>query len=419
VLCLRQILVNLLKNSIKFSEKGAISVRAAVEEQRNQQMLLVFTVSDQGIGIPPDKLNEIFERFVQIDSSTSRVSEGMGLGLTICSQLCALMGGRISAQSELGKGSTFTFTAWFKEVSEETTAEISFPDNVLERLRILVVDDNKANRLVAKMVLQRDGHEITEADNGEEALNLLLVQEFDAVLMDVQMPVMDGLTVTKIIRVCEHEDCCMNPLNMPGELCDALRGQLKGGHLPIVALTANNFNKQSCLEAGMDGHTLKPFSIEDTYRAFRRCCLRKKEQRLPMATNCTCMNEQAQAEEAAMADMEEQKYSGLVAKVADFLKITYELEPEQVEQMVQISASSIGETLAEAQKMLAAGDTVALSAAGHKAKGVLLGIGLEEEANIARQIELKGKVGEEADYAGLLAQLEAGLHSLLAMNDGA
>jgi PAS domain S-box-containing protein len=414
---LRQILVNLLKNSIKFSEQGEIFVRAALEERREGQVLLIFTVSDQGIGIPQDKLNEIFERFVKVDFDTMR--EGIGLGLTICSQLCTLMGGRISVQSELGKGSVFTFTAWFDEVTEEEEAKLNPTDTELDRLRILVVDDNEVNRFVARARLQQDGHEVAEAKNGEEALKLVLAQEFDAVLMDVQMPVMDGLTVTKIIRGCEREDCCMNTLKMPGELCETLRTQLKGRHLPIVALTANNFNEQCCREAGMDAYTLKPFNIEDTYRAFRQCCLRKKKRLLPMASDCNCITEQAQAEEAAMTDTEEQKYSGLAAKVAEHLRTIYGLDSEQVEQMVQISASSIGETLTEAKKLLAAGDLAALSALGHKAKGVLLGIGLNEEAEFARQIELKGKSGEETDYAGLLKRLEEGLSSLLILNGGA
>ncbi|WP_417910194.1 PAS domain S-box protein [Candidatus Electronema sp. PJ] len=415
---LRQILVNLLKNSIKFSEKGGISVRVAVEERREGQFLLVFQVHDQGIGIPPDKLNDIFERFVQADTSLRRDFSGIGLGLTICSQLCELMGGRISAQSELHQGSTFTFTVWFKEISQEEEIKLNGLVSTPEKLRILVVDDNESNRFLAKAMLQRDNHEIAEACNGKEALRLLLKQDFDAVLMDVQMPVMDGLTVTKIIRACEQEkeSCCLNTPEMPDEFCAALRSQLKGGHLPIVALTANNFkvDEQRCLQTGMDAYAVKPFSTEDIYRAFRRCCLRKQQRQLS-AESCSCMTEQSQAEETAMADTEEKKLGGLLAEVAEHLKNIYSLDPEQVEQMMQISASSISETLAQAKEALAAGDLDTLSATGHKAKGVLLGIGLKEEADLARQIELKGKSGEEADYSGLLDRLEAGLQPLLVL----
>jgi HPt (histidine-containing phosphotransfer) domain-containing protein len=127
------------------------------------------------------------------------------------------------------------------------------------------------------------------------------------------------------------------------------------------------------------------------------------------------MTEQSQAEEAVMADTDEKKLGGLLAEVAEHLKNIYSLDPEQVEQMMQISASSISETLAQAKEALAAGDLDTLSATGHKAKGVLLGIGLKEEADLARQIELKGKSGEEADYSGLLDRLEAGLQPLLVL----
>jgi CheY-like chemotaxis protein len=413
---LRQILVNLLKNSIKFSEKGEISVRAAVGERREGQFLLVFQVHDQGIGIPPDKLNDIFERFVQADTSLRRDFSGIGLGLTICSQLCELMGGRISAQSELNRGSTFTFTVWFKEVSQEEAERLNDSVSSPEKLRILVVDDNEANRFLAKAMLQRDNHEIAEACNGKEALRLLLKQNFDAVLMDVQMPVMDGLTVTKIIRACEQEQesCCLNTPEMPDEFCAALRNQLKGGHLPIVALTANNFkvDEQRCLQTGMDAYAVKPFSTEDIYRAFRRCCLQKQQRQLSVA-GCSCMTEQSQAKEVAMADTEERKSEGLLAEIAEHLKNIYNLDSEQVAQMTQISASSISETLAQAKEALAAGELDTLSAAGHKAKGVLLGIGLQEAADLARQIELKGKSGEKADYSVLLDRLEEGLRPLL------
>jgi PAS domain S-box-containing protein len=412
---LRQILVNLLKNSIKFSEQGEVFVRAAVEERQEEALLLLFQVFDQGIGIPSDMLHEIFEKFVQVDSSVRRVQEGVGLGLTICSQLCTLMGGRIGAESEPGQGSVFTFTAIFGLTEEELE-----PCEPPQPMRILVVDDNEANRFLAKAMLRRDGHEIMEAANGEEALRQLLKQDFDAVLMDVQMPVMDGLAVTQVIRACEEENCCLNTMNMPGDFCEALRSQLKGGHLPIVALTANNFkvDEQRCLACGMDAYAVKPFSTKEIYQAFRKCCLQGR-QRLPMAADCACMAQQAQVGEADMTGMEERKSGGLVAAVAEHLKNIYSLDPDQVEQMVRISASSISETLAQAKKELAAGDLRSLSGSGHKAKGVLLGIGLKEEAELARQIELKGKAGEAADYAGLLVRLEEALQPLLMLNSAA
>ncbi len=415
---LRQILVNLLKNSIKFSEEGEISVQAAVSEQREKRFLLEFTVSDQGVGIPPDKLLDIFEKFVQADDSLSRDFSGMGLGLTICSQLCAMMGGRISAQSELNRGSTFTFTAWFDPVTETEAEQLRLSASSPETLRMLVVDDNEPNRFLVKAMLERDGHEVAEACNGEEALRALLKQNFDAVLMDVQMPVMDGLTATKIIRACETESGRLNALKAPEDLSGALRSQLKGRHLPIVALTAHNFkvDEQRCIETGMDAYAVKPVSIEDIYRALRGCCRRRVAE---PQKDCRCaaaeQPESSRSEDAEMNAAAE-KNGGLLAKVAEHLKTIYSLEPEQVEQMVALSSSSVGEALAQARQLLAAGDLAALSAVGHKAKGVLLGIGLNDEADLARQIELKGKAGEQIDYGGLLDRLASGLRPLLELN---
>jgi PAS domain S-box-containing protein len=416
---LRQILVNLLKNSIKFSEEGEIRIQAAVSGRRDERFLLEFTVCDQGVGIPPDKLNDIFEKFVQADDSLSRDFSGLGLGLTICSQLCAMMGGRISAQSELNQGSVFTFTAWFDQVTDEEAEQLRLSASSPEPLRMLVVDDNEPNRFLVRAMLQRDGHEVAEACNGEEALRALMKENFDAVLMDVQMPVMDGLTATKIIRACEEESCRLNTLTVPEKICDALRSQLKGGHLPIVALTAHNFkvDEQRCIETGMDAYTIKPVSIDDIYRALRGCC-RRRAAAEPQG-DCRCSAEQPESSRSEDAGMNaaQEKNSGLLAKVAEHLKTIYSLEPEQVEQMVALSSSSIGETLAQARQALAKGDLAALSAAGHKAKGVLLGIGLNEDAETARQIELQGKAGGAAvDYSGLLDRLESGLRPLLELN---
>ncbi len=412
---LRQILVNLLKNSIKFSEKGTISVQAEVKECKDGRVLLVFTVRDQGIGIPPDRLNEIFERFV---SGVSRVREGIGLGLAICSQLCALMGGQIWAESEPNVGSAFTFTAWFTEVLED------YDDEPLQPMRILVVDDHAPNRFLAMKVLERHGHAVVEACDGQEALRIVLQEDFDAVLMDVQMPGMDGLTVTQIIRECERgeEVCsCKDTRRLPEEFTESLRRRLQGGHMLIVALTANTFNERCCMEAGVDGYLVKPFRLENAYRVIR-CCLarRKMPLRLPRAEEqgCRCWKAQLRNVEEAAAMADKKKNSELVDRVADHLKTAYSLEEDQVGQMIQLSASSISDTLTQADDALAADDLSALSASGHKAKGALASIGLTEAAELARQIELNGKTGERADYAGLLFRLKEELKPLLALKDG-
>ncbi|MCI5189456.1 MAG: PAS domain S-box protein [Candidatus Electrothrix sp. AS4_5] len=258
-----QILLNLLNNSLKFSKERAVSINIQVflQESNNHEALLEFQVKDNGIGIAPEKLEYILEPFVQEDGSTSRDFEGTGLGLTICSRLCKMMGGDIGVESTLGQGSTFTFTARFKR------------NIALQGLRILVVDDNTPSRFVAKTLLQRDNHQIVEAENGRKALEILRDHYFDVILMDVQMPTMDGLTATKIIRACEEcEEKKFHPAvdySLPKELTKALQYRLTGGHMPVVALTAHGMeeDKQRCLEAGMDEYTVKPFNTEAIYHA--------------------------------------------------------------------------------------------------------------------------------------------------------
>lgn len=411
---LRQILVNLLDNSIKFSERGEISVTASAEDFSPEQVRLTFTVRDQGMGIAPEQLEDIFEIFYQIDTSLCREKLGPGIGLTICRRLCELMGGGIQAESEPGKGSVFTFTVLCGKIGEEESKKLKPGDDPLGPLRILVVDDNEANRYVVTTRLRRDQHQIAEAKDGLEALRQLLKERFDVVLMDVQMPVMDGLTVTKIIRACEQEplELCLDSLVLPEDFREALRCQLKGRHLPVVALTAHNLkeDRQRCLEAGMDAYAVKPFKIKDIYNLiWQQCCLNK---RLPGGI---CLAEQSQTEDAVIMNRNESDNGELVAKVSVHLSEMYQLEPDQVEQMVQISAVSISETLGQAREALSSGEMATLSAAGHKAKGVLLGIGLDKAAELARQVELKGKAGEAADYGGLLDRLEEELRPLLAM----
>ncbi len=233
-------------------------------------------MKDNGIGIAPEKLDNIFEKFVQVDNSTSRDFEGTGLGLTICYRLCKMMGGNIGVDSVLGLGSTFTFTARFKKVAGADLPAVNVAVGKatdLQGLRILVVDDNESNRFLAKAMFQKDNHQIVEAENGLEALRILVDHHFDVILMDVQMPIMDGLTVTRIIRACEQKR--YQPTaddTLPKEFTEALQYRLTGGHMPVVALTAHAMkeDEERCLEAGMDGYAVKPFKTKEIYHAFQQ-----------------------------------------------------------------------------------------------------------------------------------------------------
>jgi CheY-like chemotaxis protein len=218
---------------------------------------LLFTVKDTGIGILEDKQAAIFHAFTQADSSTTRKYGGTGLGLAISSQLVKLMGGRITVQSEFGKGSLFAFTAQFGRASAvlegadgikgltsgSKTAIMTGPP-----LRILLAEDNSVNQRLAMRVLEKRGHSIEVAATGTQALVALTRQSFDLVLMDVQMPEMNGLEATAAIREME------------------LSG---GGHIPIIAMTAHAMkgDRERCLEAGMDGYITKPLKVDELFEA--------------------------------------------------------------------------------------------------------------------------------------------------------
>ena len=265
---LRQILLNLLGNSVKFTKKG--SIHLLVEQAKavdNDQVVVQFKVRDTGKGIASDKQKSIFEEFSQEDNSTTRQFGGTGLGLAICRKLCRLMNGDIEVHSAPDQGSTFIFTvslqpckmADLPAASEKKPTETSPPS---QSLRLLLVEDNEANRILARMVLEQDHHQIMEADNGLQALHILAGHRFDAVLMDVQMPKMDGYTTTRIIRSYEHGKKINEKL--PPELGRQLSIRLRDRHIPIISMTAHAMSgdREKCIAIGMDDYISKPFEPE-------------------------------------------------------------------------------------------------------------------------------------------------------------
>jgi CheY-like chemotaxis protein/anti-sigma regulatory factor (Ser/Thr protein kinase) len=255
---LGQILTNLAANAIKFTESGKAAVSIDIESQTEDEVFLHFAVSDTGIGITEDKKEHIFETFTQADSSTTRKYGGTGLGLSICSQLVDMMKGKIWVESEVGKGSTFHFTAKFGTVEHEHPEEAVKSEyensgsrsnyNDGQKVHILVAEDNIINQKVAVSILEKKGHIVKVANDGEEALEDLRKEHFDIILMDVQMPKMDGIEATQAIR--SSKDNAFNP------------------EIPIIAVTAHAYNedKERCLKAGMNSCVTKPFDREELFK---------------------------------------------------------------------------------------------------------------------------------------------------------
>ncbi|MDR2745751.1 MAG: response regulator [Desulfovibrio sp.] len=264
---LHQIFINLVDNAFKFTEKGVVSIRAAVSARNGRNVTLDFAVEDTGIGMSLEQTDGIFSAFSQADGSFTRKYGGAGLGLTIAREMAELMGGKIAVSSEEGKGTVFSFSCAFPlpveggkapEAPEEAAANAEDDDEnaVLRGMRVLLVEDNEVNSLIASELLGFVGIVVTTAENGEEALKRLEEAptraggrpSFDVVLMDLQMPVMDGYEATRhILDSRQYRD------------------------MPIFALTAHAYpeEKERSLAMGMKGHLTKPIDAETLYRALR------------------------------------------------------------------------------------------------------------------------------------------------------
>lgn len=262
---LNQILINLISNAIKFTHAGSIRVEVKADKIKGNNYNLRFNISDTGIGIPKDKLQTIFESFSQADASVTRKYGGTGLGLTIVKQLVELQGGSINVVSKENEGSTFTFILPYVTGKKEfeSDARMIKPRNFtqLKRASILLVEDNDINRLYASSILKMWGCHFETAENGVVALEKIRNNAFDAILMDIQMPVMDGFETTKAIR----------------------KGDPNKSQVPIIALTANATQKdfEKCIAAGMNDCITKPFTQEDLLQTLTRYLgskLKKKNQ---------------------------------------------------------------------------------------------------------------------------------------------
>jgi CheY-like chemotaxis protein len=248
---LNQILINLIGNALKFTHRGSISLHVSSTKTSKNRSLLQFDVVDTGIGIPQEKLNTIFESFSQADASVTRKYGGTGLGLTIVKQLVELQKGWIKLKSEEDVGSTFTVAIPYDHSTQhEPQNELSSLKNEigldLNNYTIMLVEDNDINRLYAGSILKSSGCRIEMAENGQVALGKLRSGNIDLILMDIQMPVMDGFEATKAIRF----------------------GDEQTKNVPIIALTANATPKilERCIASGMNDHLAKPFTPEELFR---------------------------------------------------------------------------------------------------------------------------------------------------------
>ncbi|MGZ3932462.1 MAG: ATP-binding protein, partial [Bacteroidia bacterium] len=255
---LNQVLINLIGNAIKFTTKGEVKLSITLKSETPKEARLHFIVSDTGIGIPPESIHRIFESFTQASNDTTRKYGGTGLGLSITKQLIELQGGTIHVKSKLNEGSCFEFDLTFSKAAQQAsshTSPVQLKDvqRPLEGLSILLVEDNIFNQLLATKVLEDWKCRVDIADNGSVAVEKASQKAYDLILMDIQLPEMDGYEATRHIR------------RLPG-----------GAKVPIIAMTAHAFSSEAekCLKAGMNDHVSKPFNeaelCEKILKALRR-----------------------------------------------------------------------------------------------------------------------------------------------------
>ncbi len=283
----RQVLTNLMSNSSKFTESGEIELALGVEEERNDRIKILATIRDTGIGIPKDKLSAIFEPFRQVNGSTTRKHGGAGLGLTICRQISNLMHGDVWAESKVGKGSIFHFTAWFGKTEKKEAK--GFTRVSLSNKNILIVDDNRTNLDILEHILKLLGMRVDSLSNGDEVVPTLQgAQEtgnpFDLCIIDIQMPGMSGYEVTKQIRNPKHQ--------LP--------------YLPLLALSSSmERDAKTCEEAGFDGFLNKPVRRKRLRQMLERLIGEKeetKEFRPPIITRYSVCEKMKQSVRILLAE---------------------------------------------------------------------------------------------------------------------
>ena len=384
---LRQILVNLLGNAIKFTEQGKVVLHVASDKngsmRRDDNISLQFSIIDSGIGIPAHKLDTIFDAFSQEDSSITRKYGGTGLGLTISSRLAEALGGRIWVESEPGRGSVFHFTALFGlDRPQRAPADPAAQGGVPQALRdphqlldILLVEDHPINQKLAINLLERWGHRVTLAENGLLATEALRSHRFDIVLMDMMMPVMDGLEATRSIRAAEQGNAAP--------------------HTPIIAMTANAMqgDREACLAAGMDDYLAKPIQRLELEALLRQYAMR----------------DASLASVAPETTVSPKRETAKAAPDFDYAAAVRAADPEIVGIIAGIFLEHYRNDLDKIRDGLAANDLQAVRFVAHALQGTLAMFGAQPAALLARRIEQQAARNEapglDALYAALAGEL--------------
>ncbi|MDB5308168.1 MAG: Histidine kinase [Gemmataceae bacterium] len=385
---LRQVLTNLVGNAIKFTDRGEVVIRAEADAGADGYRLRV-AVSDTGIGIPADRLQAVFDPFVQADGSTTRKYGGTGLGLTICSRLVGLMGGRVWAESEVGLGSTFRFEVGLGRAPAAAAALAAGADQAAaappppggdrgarsRALRVLLAEDQPVNQRYAVRLLEKLGHTITVAGTGREAVAAAAARPFDLILMDVQMPEVDGFEATGLIRRAEAGT---------------------GRRTPVVAITAHAMkgDRERCLAAGMDDYLSKPVVRDELLEVLARVAARPAAPGPaagpPGATAGPAVYDRETALDRVDGD------AALLAELAGLFR------------------TGAGRVLGDIRRAVTTGNAADIRRAAHGLKGSAGCLGGTATVEAAARLEVIGAVGDLPAAAGALAALDRELSLFVA-----
>jgi two-component system, sensor histidine kinase and response regulator len=383
---IRQIITNLVGNAIKFTEQGEIEVRLEACERVGDEIVLRGAVSDAGIGIPPDRVGKIFEAFEQVDGSTTRKYGGTGLGLSISQRLVEIMQGRIWAESVVSQGSTFRFEVRLK-VAADANRHLTAREVGIQRaaesvrgLKILLAEDNVLNQKLAVLLLEKHQHRVTVVDDGRKVIDAFQREPFDLILMDVQMPVLDGFAAVGEIRKLEGAS---------------------GRRIPIIAMTAHAMkgDRERCLESGMDGYVSKPIQPQKLYDAI--------DQLAP--------NERVPANRATAKAAEHLRIDAATPQIvspngAAALKINWDEalvhtggDRDLMRTMIDVFLAESPRMLEEVNQALAARDASRLRRAGHSLKGSCGYFAAKNAYDAAFHVE---ELGEAGDFSAATSAID-------------
>ena len=382
---LRQVLLNLSHNALKFTHTGKVTLSTEVLEQTEHEVKICFSITDTGIGIPKDRQDIIFNPFTQADSSTTRRYGGTGLGLSISVRLVEMMGGKLNLESAVGEGSRFWFTLSFKK---DIAAQDSRSDRIESKQsvnsynqhtqsgRILVVEDNPVNLKIAVAMLSKAGFTVDTAENGQSAITMLKVWVYDLILMDVQMPDIDGLEVTRIFR--------------------SMEGNKR--HTPVIAVTAHAMSgdREICLNAGMDDYITKPLNREELYRVLDKWISNGVQGNISQPLTVSQGNPRP-ADTPIDIETALSRFDNDMALFTELLKVFY----DKIRKQLQTLDVSVKE-----------GNSAMVLMEAHSIKGAASTLSADKIASLAYQLEKMGREGDLTGADDILRDMETSIEKL-------